>query len=67
MRRRKNVGRFFVGDKACESAGSALSYAQGLASHWKDDPRSFYVRDALDKAFYRVDLDEDGVVRTYTL
>ena len=65
--RRSGLARYFVGDKGCESAGCALVYAQGLASSWTHEPRSFYVRDALDKVFYRVDKDGDGVVRTYTL
>lgn len=67
MRRSSKDDKFFVGDKGAPSAGAALSYAQGLACHWENEPRSFYVRDALNNAVYRVDRDEDGVVRSYTL
>lgn len=65
---RKHATKFFVGDKGYPSAGSALSAAQTLACSWPEDEcRSFYVRDALDNALYRVDRESEGVVLTYTL
>ena len=64
MKRRRVVGKFFVGDRACASLGAAISYAQNLASHWpKGEDRTFYVRDALDVCLIRVDL-VSGVVYT---
>ena len=65
MRRRKQSGTaFFVADKGFPSPGAALSYAQGLACRWdQSEERSFYVRDALDNAVFRVDLIA-GVVYT---
>ena len=66
-RKRRESGRFFVGDMRCPSPGAALSYAQNLAAHWPaNEDRSFYVRDALDNAIYRVDLAA-GIVYTTTL
>ena len=65
--RRRDIGSYFVGDKGCPSVGSALSYAQNLASAWKDEPRSFYVRGPLGDGLYRVDKDADGIVRTYEI
>lgn len=68
MRQRKQHGRYFVGDKACPSAGAAITYAQNLAVNWPDnEERSFYVRDALNNALYRVDKEANGVVLTHTL
>lgn len=61
----KTAGKFFVGDKACPSLGSAISYAQNLASHWPHEERSFYVRDAFNTALYRVDIGADHIVRTW--
>ena len=63
MRRRHDT-KFFVADKGFPSPGAALSYAQGLACRWdQSEERSFYVRDALDNAVFRVDLI-DGIVYT---
>jgi hypothetical protein len=59
--RRRDIGSYFVGDKGCPSVGSALSYAQNLASAWKD------VRGPLGDGLYRVDKDADGIVRTYEI
>ena len=70
---RKRSGSYFVGDKAFPSPGAALSAAQNLAVQWcaggagEEEVRSFYVRDALDNALYRVDREEGGVVLTYPL
>ena len=65
---RKRRGSYFVGDKAFPSPGAALSAAQNLAVQWPDEEeRSFYVRDALDNALYRVDREEGGIVLTYPL
>ena len=65
---RKRQGSYFVGDKAFPSPGAALSAAQNLAVQWPDEEeRSFYVRDALDEALYRVDREEGGIVLTYPL
>ena len=67
--RHKTTGRFCVADRQFPNVGSALSYAQNLAVHWAvthlGEERSFYVRDALDVALYRVDLQKDGVIETW--
>lgn len=63
-KRSKAAGKFFVGDRGFPVVGAAISYAQNLASHWDNaEDRSFYVRDALDNALYRVDLSR-GIVYT---
>lgn len=67
MQRKRHATKFFVGDKGYPSAGSALSAAQNIAVNWPDEERSFYVRDALDNAVYRVDREHEGVVLTFTL
>lgn len=68
MRRKRTprtTGKFFVGDRSFPVMGAAISYAQGLASHWPQEERSFYVRDAFNVCLYRVDLGADGIVRTW--
>lgn len=65
-RKRKDEGSFFVEDKACPTPGAALSYAQNLAV-LQDAERSFYVRDALGKCYYRVDAKGGGYCETHTL
>jgi hypothetical protein len=70
MRRRK-TDCYFVEDRGFPDPEPALSYAQNLAMAWrdvhKDESRSFYVRDAIGTAFYRVDSEGGGVVKTYRL
>lgn len=66
--RYKHAKNYFVEDRGYPTPGSALSAAQTIACHWPEqENRSFYVRDALGKPYYRVDLDTEGVVTTHTL